>query len=102
MSKKKSPDKKRTSVREVPIAQGDAPAAPALSVGDHVRVRPDVRDPDFKNCEIGGWTGRVTGVGKDRGPKTSVTVTWDRRTRLAIPIAIRKRCSDEGLGFNEV
>lgn len=75
---------------------------PALHVGDHVRVRPGVRDLDFKGCEIGGWTGRITAVSQDLGAKSPITVTWDRRTRLAIPAAIRKRCLDEGLGFAEM
>jgi hypothetical protein len=77
-------------------------AALVLRVGDHVRVRAGVRDPDFEDHDIGGWTGQLKWVGRNRGPKTHVTVKWDRGTRIAIPIEIKQCCDEEGVGFDEM
>jgi len=79
------------------------PPKETLRPGDYVRVRPGVRDPDFKDIDIGGWTGRIEWIGgrRKRTGETPCTVTWDRRTRKALPPDLRARCEEEELEIGE-
>jgi hypothetical protein len=77
----------------------DGAAAISLSVGDYVRVRPGVMDPDFNDFPIAGWTGRVDDIldGKKRTGKTVCIVDWDRKTRRAMSAEFRARSEEEGM-----
>ena len=41
---------------------------PRFQVGDKVRVKSGVIDPDFPDIPLGGWSGTVTEVEQDRRP----------------------------------
>jgi hypothetical protein len=40
---------------------------PRFTVGDKVRVRSGVSDPDFPDMPLGGWTGTVTEIIEHKG-----------------------------------
>ena len=42
--------------------------SPRFKVGDKVRVKHGVIDPDFPDIPLGGWTGTVTEIIRARGP----------------------------------
>ena len=98
---------------KVPSGKADRGArSPAISdvlatleEGDYVRVRPGVLDPDFKDVDIGGWTGRVESIleeGKKRSAKTICIIRWDRRTLSAISSEFRDRCAEAEMGCTEM
>ncbi len=44
-------------------------SSPEFSVGDAVRVKPGVTDPDFPDTPFGGWAGTIAEV-EDVEPRT--------------------------------
>ena len=38
-----------------------------FQVGDKVRVKPGIRDPVFPDVPLGGWSGSVTEIIKEKG-----------------------------------
>ena len=63
--------------------------------GVQVRVRPGVRDPDFSDIPLGGWSGTITEVGAK--PPVTYLIEWDRRTLDRMHPIYRKRCERDGL-----
>jgi hypothetical protein len=37
-----------------------------IKIGDSVRVKPGVKDPDYEN-DMSGWQGRITHIDTDEG-----------------------------------
>ena len=54
-------------------------APPKFSVGDRVRVKYGVADPDFPDIPLGGWTGTITEVDQ-RGRFPLYDVEWNQST----------------------
>src|SRR5258708_955825 len=105
MVKKKSRNQDGAGTAHPSTPNGATPqptAQPVVTVGDYVRVRPGVRDPDFPDRDISGWTGRVTDVLTPEGGETLVNVSWSRSTCLAIPLEIRRLCDDKGIAHDEI
>jgi hypothetical protein len=105
MRKKKKKDKQRLQPRPAlpgPPADGmqverppPAPAA-AFAVGDLVRVRKGVVDPDFPDLPLGGWTGTVQEVEADEDPPLYL-IEWNQYTLDHLPEVYRVRCDREDL-----
>ncbi|MBI4864135.1 MAG: hypothetical protein HY815_28345 [Candidatus Riflebacteria bacterium] len=76
-----------------PSRKGPARPRPSFRLGDYVRVRSGVRDPNFDECIIGGWTGRVWATFEDRTGDKLCAVRWDSTTLQKILPAARKRCT---------
>ena len=71
-----------------------------FSVGDAVRVKPGVTDPDFPDIPFGSWAGTISEV-EDGGPRTYL-VQWNERTLKSIhPISL-KRCERDGLESDQI
>ena len=66
-----------------------------FSVGDAVRVKPGVIDPDFPDIPFGGWAGTILEIG-DRDPRTCLIQLNERTLKSVHPI-YRKRCERDGL-----
>jgi hypothetical protein len=66
-----------------------------LNVGDAVRVKPGVTDPDFPYITLGGWAGTISEV-EDGDPRT-YRLEFNERTLKSIPPIYFQRC--ERLGF---
>jgi hypothetical protein len=72
--------------------------AARFRIGAKVRVKLGVRDLDFPDIPLGGWTGMVKEVEEAKGQITYL-IAWDRRTLRGIHPVYRKRCERDGLEF---
>jgi hypothetical protein len=64
--------------------------------GDKLRVKYGVRDPDFPDIPLGGWSGTVKEVERAKG-ETTYLVTWDRATLKGMHPIYKERCERDGL-----
>lgn len=64
--------------------------------GTKVRVRHGVRDPDFADIPLGGWTGKIKEIEQAEG-ETTYLIAWDRTTLQAMHPIHKKRCERDGL-----
>jgi Calcium binding len=69
-----------------------------FKVGDKVRVKYGVLDPDFPDIPLGGWTGTVTEV-EQTDNQVTYEIDWDTRTLGGMHPVYRKRCERDGLGL---
>jgi hypothetical protein len=67
-----------------------------FSVGNAVRVKKGVTDPDFPDIPLGGWAGTVQEVDPEADPPLYL-VAWNRRTLGAMHPVYRTRCERDGL-----
>ena len=70
--------------------------SPRFQVGDKVRVKPGVIDPDFPDIPLGGWSGTVTEV-EQADDQITYEIKWDKRTLNGMHPVYRKRCERDGL-----
>ncbi len=69
---------------------------PRFQVGDKIRVKPGVTDPDFPDMPLGGWTGIVTEVIEHEG-QINCVFELDGRTLASLHPIYRQRCEIDGL-----
>jgi hypothetical protein len=94
MAKKKRTSKKRR--------QQKRPSRPVLKVGDAVRIKNGVMDPDYEEQCIGGWTGTITDIDMDSDPPLAL-ITWDKKTLTElIGMEVLARASRQGLDANVI
>ena len=72
------------------------PVPPKFKVGDRVRVKYGVLDPDFSDIPLGGWAGAITEVNQ-RGTEPLFLVEWNQSTLDNMHPVFRKRCDRDGL-----
>jgi len=65
-----------------------------FQTGAKVRVKSGMRDPDFSDISLGGWSGTITEV--DAKPPVTVLIKWDKRTLGGMHSVYRKRCERDG------
>jgi hypothetical protein len=75
--------------------------AARFQIGARVRVKHGVRDPDFPDIPLGGWTGTVKEVEHAKGEVTYF-IAWDRATLQGMHPIFRKRCDRDGLDFESM
>jgi hypothetical protein len=73
---------------------------PKFAVGDAVRVRPGVTDPDFPDIPLGGWAGKITEV--EEGDPPLYLIRWSQDTLKNMHPVYRKRCERDGLDHEEM
>ena len=56
---------------------------PRFKVGDKVRVKPGVNDPDFPDMPLGGWSGTITEIIEHEG-QINCVFRLDERTLASI------------------
>jgi len=79
------------------VAQPRKPSAtPRFKVGDKVRIKPGVPDPDFADIPLGGWAGTIEAV-EEVEDRIDYEVGWDRKTLDAMHPVYKKRCERDGL-----
>jgi Calcium binding len=71
---------------------------PRFKVGDQVRVKPGVTDPDFPDMPLGGWTGTVTEVIEHEGQAHCV-FKLDDRTLASLHPSFVMRSEIDGLDY---
>jgi len=69
-------------------------------VGDAVRVRSGVTDPDFPDIPLGGWAGKITEV--ENGNPPLYLIRWNQETLKSIHPVYLKRCERDGLDHEEM
>ncbi len=72
--------------------------SPQFQVGNKVRVKYGVIDPDFPDIPLGGWTGTITEV-EQADDQITYEIKWDKRTLADMHPVYRKRCERDGLGL---
>ena len=73
---------------------------PRFAVGDHVRVKPGVADPDWPDLPLGGWAGEITEIDKRRSP--TYLILWNKHTLDSMHTVYRQRAEKDGVGFQEL
>lgn len=74
---------------------------PQYAVGDRVRVRRGVTDPDFPDLPIGGWAGTIVEVQTREFPPTYL-IRWSGATLDAVHPVHRKRSERDGFEIGEM
>jgi hypothetical protein len=74
------------------------PASPRFKVGDKVRVKSGVRDPDFPDMPLGGWSGTITEIIEHEG-QINCVFKLDGRTLASIHPIYKQRCEIDGLDY---
>ena len=69
---------------------------PRFSVGDLVRVKTGVSDPDFPDIPLGGWAGTISEIDRD-SRRPLYLIEWNQSTMDNRHPIIRKRCERDGL-----
>jgi hypothetical protein len=70
--------------------------APLFKIGDQVRVKRGVPDPEFPYITLGGWSGTIEEV-EQAYDQFTYPIDWDQRTMERLPPVYLERC--ERLGF---
>ncbi len=71
---------------------------PRFKVGDKVRVKPGVSDPDFPDMPLGGWSGTVSEVIQREG-EIHCVFKLDERTLASLHPIYQQRCEIDGLDY---
>jgi hypothetical protein len=77
-------------------------ARPQLALGDVVRVKDEVMDPDYDGYSIGGWSGDI--IALDTSEQTPMAlIEWDTTTqRDLIDPEVRRRTASQGLSVSQM
>jgi len=93
----------RRKRRKTKKSRSQSPAArPQLTLGDVVRVKNGVMDPDYDGDCIGGWSGEI--IALDTWEQTPMAlITWDAATqRNRIDPEVRRRAASQGLSVSQM
>jgi len=74
-----------------------------MKIGDSVKVKAGVLEPDTEKFEIGGWQGRIVEIDTlttDEG--TLINIVWDKITLQQIPPDYIIQSEIEGLGWDSM
>ncbi len=71
---------------------------PRFQVGDKVRVKYGVSDPDFPDMPLGGWSGTVTEI-IEHEDQINCVFELDKRTLASIHPIYQRRCEIDGLDY---
>lgn len=70
-----------------------------FKVGDSVRIKSGIKDPDF-NTEIGGWQGRIIDIVPE--PESFADIAWDSQTLQQMPTELLDFCFREGYSIEGI
>ncbi len=71
-----------------------------FEVGDSVKVKEGVNDPD-SNVDSSGWQGRILGIGEDESGQPLILVAWDSHTLKRMPQSYLEQSEMEGLDWQQ-
>ena len=71
-----------------------------FEVGDSVKVKEGVNDPD-SNVDISGWQGRILRIGEDENGQPWILVAWDSHTLKRMPQSYLEQSETEGLDWQQ-
>ena len=70
-----------------------------IKVGDSVKVKKGVLDPDDNKTDISGWQGRVI---KLEESENAIEIAWDSITLLNMPKASIQDCETDGFDWSQI
>ena len=82
------------------IIMSRSKTATKFSVGDSVRVKTGVTDPDFPDIPFGGWLGDIAEV--EEGDPSTYLIQLSERTLNSIHPVYRNRCERDGLELEQI
>ena len=74
----------------------------SFRIGDSVKVKPDVLDPDTEAFSLEGWQGRIIGIRPQEDGTTIVDIEWDSMTLRNMPKQSIESCEEEGLDWTQM
>lgn len=69
-----------------------------IKIGDSVKVKPGIIDPDFEKYDMTNWQGRITAIDNDENDY--VEITWDSITLNQIPSEYIESSLDDNCDFS--
>ena len=72
-----------------------------FKVGDSVRVKSGVVDPDMEQTSIAGWQGRIVEL-INEGKEKMINIRWDSITLKNMPDEMIKHCNKEGWEYSHM
>jgi hypothetical protein len=75
-------------------------SSPKFNVGDAVRVKPGVTDPDYPDIPFGGWAGTIAEI--EGSEPITYLIQLNERTLSNIHPIYYKRCERDGLEASQV
>ena len=75
---------------------------PAIKIGDVVRVKAGVTDPDDPSIDWGGWHGRVIEIGPASERPRTLTIELDSLTLRSLPPDYIIASEEEGLDWTQL
>jgi len=76
----------------------EASAIPRFKLGEKVRIKSGVSDPDFPDVPLGGWSGTITEIIERKG-QVNCVFELDKRTLAGIHPIYTQRCEIDGLDY---
>lgn len=71
-----------------------------LKIGDSVKVKHGILEPDNEEFEIGGWQGRIIKIDRENNAENIlITIEWDSQTLKQIPAEYIIESEVEGLSW---
>ena len=67
----------------------------SLNLGDSVKVKPHVLDPDTEAFSLEGWQGRIIDIRPQEDGTTIVDIEWDSLTLREMPQQSIEACEEE-------
>lgn len=72
-----------------------------IKIGDSVRVKKGVMDPDFKGFLIQGYQGTVFEI-NEYPDEILIGIKWDKKTLSKMPRQMRNRCRNQDLEYEKM
>jgi hypothetical protein len=76
--------------------------ATGFKIGDVVKVKKGVLDPDTGAFSIGGWQGRIFDISAGEEEKTIIDIEWDSITLRNMPTESIEQCEEQGLDWTQM
>jgi hypothetical protein len=73
-----------------------------FKLGNSVKVKQGVKDPDFPENNLNGWQGRIIEKDEDEEGDTIYCVAWDSITLAQMEDVYLVECVEEGLDFTSM
>ncbi|MFO7883154.1 MAG: calcium-binding protein [Kosmotogaceae bacterium] len=71
-----------------------------MKIGDSVRVKSGIMDPEFEKYDMAGWQGRIVAI--DTTEKEFIEIAWDSITLGLIPAEYIERSIDDYWDFSSI
>ena len=72
-----------------------------FKIGDSVKVKDGILEPDTEAFSIGGWQGRIIAI-RDEEKPTVIDIKWDSVTLKNMPKHFIEECEEEGFGWDSM